>query len=189
MVNLMELKQDDLYPLAVPLLVFSGLSRIADRTQIQKLVYIVNECGWHAIKDFTFIARGPYSQWLDSQLDTWINEGMVQETEESILIDTDNEVGFYCYSITDDGKSLAKKIIDSINSQQLIDRTLTHLRKLSKYTEQELEITSSILFICSEEHMDPERIVTRILSFKPDFTEAQIRKYLDVLEHTRDNIA
>jgi len=187
-VSLLELEQDDLHPLAVPLLVFSDLSRIADRTQIQKLVYIVNECGWHAIKDFKFIARGPYSQWLDSQLDTWINDDMVQETEESILIDTDNEVGFYCYSLTDDGKSLAKKVIDSINSQKLVNRTLSHLRKLSKYTEQELEIVSSILYVCGEEQLDQDNIVKRILRFRPDITEEQASKYLDVLEHTRDNI-
>lgn len=185
--SLLELKQDDLHPLAVPLLVFSGLSRIADRTQIQKLVYIVNECGWHAIKDFKFIGRGPYSQWLDSQLDSWINEGIIQEAEESILIDTDNEVGFYCYSLTDSGNSLAKTIIDSINAPKLVDKTLTHLRRLSKYTEQELEIASSILYVCSEEGMDSDRIVKRILQFKPDFTEGQIRKYLDVLEYAGDN--
>ncbi|MGH9878733.1 MAG: hypothetical protein ACRD3Z_04800 [Nitrososphaerales archaeon] len=184
----MELKQDDLHPLAVPLLVLSGLSRIADRTQIQKLVYIVNECGWHAIKDFKFIARGPYSQWLDSQLDNWINDGIVQEAEESILIDTDNEVGFYCYSLTDAGKSLAKKVIDSVNTPKLADRTLGHLRKLSKYTEQELEIVSSIMYVCSEEGMDPDRIVKRILQFRSDLAEAQVRKYLDVIEHASDNL-
>ncbi|MFY3739701.1 MAG: uncharacterized protein YwgA [Candidatus Nitrosomirales archaeon] len=187
--TLLELKQDDLHPLAVPLLVFSGLSRIADRTQIQKLVYIVNECGWHAIKDFKFIARGPYSEWLDSQLDKWINEGMVQESEESILIDTDNEVGFYCYSLTEDGKSLANKVTDSVNTPTLVDRTLRHLRKLSKYTEQELEIVSSILYVCGEEQLDQDNIVKRILQFRPDITEEQTSKYLDVLEHTRDNIA
>ena len=185
----MELKQDDLHPLAVPLLVFSALSRIADRTQIQKLVYIVNECGWHAIKDFKFIARGPYSQWLDSQLDQWISEGKVQESEESILIDTDNEVGFYCYSLTEDGKSLANKIIDSVKTPKLVGRTLRHLRKLSKYTEEELEVISSILYVCAEEQSDPDRIVRRILRFRPDLTEEQTRKYLDVIEHTNDNIA
>ena len=187
--NILELEQDDLHPLAVPLLVFSALSRIADRTQIQKLVYIVNECGWHAIKDFKFIARGPYSEWLDSQLDKWISEGIVQESEESILIDTDNEVGFYCYSLTEDGKSFANKVVDSVNKPKLVDRTLRHLRKLSKYTEEELEIVSSILYVCIEEQLDQDRIVKRILRFRPDVTEKYTRKYLDVLEHTKDNIA
>ena len=187
--SLLELKQDDLHPLAVPLLVFSGLSRIADRTQIQKLVYIVNECGWHAVKDFKFIARGPYSQWLDSQIDNWINEGVIQEAEESILIDTDNEVGFYCYSLTEDGKSLAKKVIDSINAPKLVDRTLRHLRKLSKYTEEELQIVSSILYVCGEEDFDIASILKRIMRFRPDSTEAQIRPYLDVLEHVKDNVS
>jgi uncharacterized protein YwgA len=186
-VKTLEQKQDDSHPLAVPLLVFSGLSRIADRTQIQKLVYIVNECGWHAIKDFKFIGRGPYSQWLDSQLDSWINEGIIQETEESILIDTDNEVGFYCYSLTDNGNSHAKTIIDSVTKPRLVDRTLRLLRKLSKYTEQELEIAASILYVRSEEGMDSNRIVRRIVRFKPEFTEEQIRKYLDILEHAEDD--
>ena len=184
MVSRLETKQDDMDSLAVPLLVFSGLSRIADRTQIQKLVYIVNECGWHVITDFKFIARGPYSQWLDSQLDSWISDGTVEEAEESILIGTDSEVGFYCYSLSDKGKSLAKNVIDSVNKPALVDKTFLHLRNLSKYTEQELELAASILYVRMEERMDLDNIVKRILRFRPEFTEAQIRSHLDVLDYT-----
>ena len=184
----MEIEHGDSHSLAVLLLVFSGLPRIADRTQIQKLAYIVNECGWHAINDYRFIARGPYSQWLDSQLDTWRDAGIVDEAEESILIGTDNEVGFFCYSLTTKGKSLAKSILDSINEPKLVDKTLRHLFKLSKYTEQELEVASSILYVSQEKDLDLDGIVRRMLRFRPDFTEAQIRKHLDVLEHKRNNI-
>lgn len=184
--NPLETKHDDLHSLAIPLLVFSGLTRIADRTQIQKLIYIVNECGWHAISDFKVIARGPFSEWLDAQLDSWIGEGVVEEAEESILIGTDNEVGFYCYSLTDKGKTLAKNVIDSIEEPKLIDKTLRHLRKLTNYTEQELEITSSILYVNREEDLDSDDIVERLIRFRPDFTEMEIRKHLDVLERAKD---
>ncbi len=183
------MEHDDLHRFAVSLLIFSIQPRIADRTQIQKLAYIVNECGWHAINDFTFIARGPYSQWLDSQLDTWRDAGIVDEVEESILIGTENEVGFFCYSLTTEGKSLAKNILDSINEQKLIDKTLRHLSKLSKYTEEELEIASSILYVRKEKDLDSEGIVRRILSFRPEFREEEVRNHLDVLEYARDNVA
>jgi uncharacterized protein YwgA len=167
------------------LLVFSGLPRIADRTQIQKLVYIVNECGWHALNDYKFIARGPYSQWLDSQLDTWKDEGIIDEREESILVGTDNEVGFWCYSLTDKGRSFAKSVLDSINKPKLVDKTLRHLFKLSKYTEQELEIASSILYVSAETDLDLEGLVERIRRFRPDFLEGEIRKHLEILEQKR----
>ncbi|MFQ5940904.1 MAG: hypothetical protein ACE5KA_04310 [Nitrososphaerales archaeon] len=184
----MEIEHGDFRRFAVLFLVFSGQPRIADRTQIQKLTYIVNECGWHAIEDYKFIARGPYSQWLDSQLDKWIDQGNVQENEESVLIDTDNELGFYCYSLTDKGKSLAKSVLDSVNEQELIDKTLRYLFKLSKYTEQELEIVSSILYIRRETDLDLEGIVKQTRRFRPDLREDEVRKHLDVLKHTGDNI-
>jgi uncharacterized protein YwgA len=170
-------------------MVFSGLPRIADRTQIQKLAYIVNECGWHVINDYKFFARGPYSQWIDFQLDTWINEGIVDEKEESILVGTDNEMGFWCYSLTDKGKSLAKSVLDSINRPKLVDKTFQHLFKLSKYTEQELEIASSILYISGEKDLDLEGIVERIRRFRPDYREDEVRKHLEILERKIDNIS
>lgn len=185
----MEIEQGDLRRLAVLLLVFSIQPRIADRTQIQKMAYIVNECGWHAISDYKFIARGPFSKWLDSQLDAWVAEGIVEEAEESILIGTDNEVGFYCYSLTTKGKSLAENIFHSINEPELVNSTVENLSKLSKYTEQELEITSSILYVCEEEGLDRDSIVRKMLRFRPEFTEKQIREHLDILEHVKHNIA
>lgn len=185
----MEIARDDLRRFAVLLLVFSGQPRIADRTQIQKLAYIVNECGWHAIGDYRFIARGPYSQWLDSQLDIWRDAGIVNEVEESILIGTDSEVGFFCYSLTDKGISFAKSVLDSINEPKLVDKTLRYLFKLSKYTEQELEIMSSILYVHREGGLDLKNVVRRILLFRPDFVEEEVRKHLDVLEHAGGNVS
>jgi uncharacterized protein YwgA len=147
----------------------------------------VNESGWHALNDYKFFARGPYSQWLDSQLDTWRDEGIIDEIEESILIGTDNEMGFWCYSLTDKGKSLAKSVFDSINEQKLIDKTLRYLLKLSKYTEQELEIVSSILYVSHEEDLDLDDLVRRILDFRPNFREDEVRKHVEAL-HTRGKI-
>lgn len=184
----LEKEDGDLHRFAVLLLVFSGLPRIADRTQIQKLAYIVNECSWHALKDYKFFARGPYSQWLDSQLDTWRDEGIVEEREESVLVGTDNEVGFWCYILTDKGKSLAKSVFSSVNNPKLVDKTLRHLFKLSKYTEQELEIASSILYVSTETYLDLEDIVERIRRFRPAFREDEVRKHLEILEHARGNV-
>ncbi len=178
----------DIHRFAVLFLVFSIQPRIADRTQIQKLAYIVNECGWHALDDFKFLARGPYSQWLDSQLDIWRDEGIVDEAEESILVGTDNEVGFWCYSLTAKGESLAKSVFDSINKPKLVDDTLRHLGRLSKYTEKELEIAASILYVRGEE-LDSDGVVKRILSFRPEFREEEVRKHLGVLEYARDSAA
>lgn len=182
----MKVENDDAHRFAVLLLVFSIQPRIADRTQIQKLAYIVNECGWHAVNDYRFLARGPYSQWLDSQLDIWRDEGIIDEAEESVLVGTDNEVGFWCYSLTAKGKSLAKSILDSINRPELVDKTLRHLGRLAKYTEQELEVASSILYV-SGERLDSGDIVKRILSFRPEFREEEVRKHLNVLEYAKDN--
>lgn len=185
----MEIEHGDLRRFAALLLVFSGQPRIGDRTQIQKLVYILNECGWHALDDYRFFTRGPYSQWLDSQLDTLIGNGVVDEREESVLIGTDNELGFWCYSLTDKGKSLAQSVIDSVNEPELVETTLRHLVKLSKYTEEELEIASSILYINGEKDLDPDGIVGRILRFRPNFREDEIRKHMEILEYARKGTA
>jgi len=187
-VSWLEIEPSDLNRFAVLFLVLSGETSIADRTQIQKKVYIVNECGWDAIKDYTFIGRGPFSKWLDSQLDALKDTGVVDETEESALIGTDNEVGFYCYSLTTKGKSLAKTVFDSITEQKLVYDTLKLLSVLAKYTEEELEIVSSILYVSRDKNLDSDGIVRTTHSFRPQFTEEYIRKYLDVFKRTRDKI-
>ena len=146
------------------------------------MVYIVNECGWDAIEDYRWIARGPQSPWLDSQLDALKDAGIVDETEESILVGTDNEVGFYCYSLTTEGKSLAKSVFDSINDPKLVDNTLRLLSVLSKYTEEDLEIVSSILYVSRDKDLDLDGIIRTTHSFRPRFTEEQIRKHLEAVK-------
>ncbi|MFQ5969965.1 MAG: hypothetical protein ACE5J2_05680 [Nitrososphaerales archaeon] len=184
----MEIESTDLNRFAVLFLVLSGASRIAERTQIQKMAYIVNESGWNAVEDYKWIARGPWSQWLDSQLDSLIDAGMVDETEESILIGTDNEAGFWCYSLTTKGKSLVKSVFDSINEPKLIDHSLKLLYVLSKYTEEDLDIVSSILYASRDKDLDLDRVVRTTASFRPQYTEERIRKYLDDFKRTRDKI-
>jgi len=184
----LEIERSDLNRFAVLFLVLSSESSIADRTKIQKLVYIVNECGWDAIKDYTFIGRGPFSEWLDSQLDALKDAGIVDETEESALIGTENEVGFYCYSLTTQGKSLAKRVFDSINESRLIDNTLKLLSFLAKYTEEELEIVSAILYVSRDKNLDPDDIVRTTHSFRPQFPEKTVYKYLDAFKRVRDRI-
>ena len=185
----MEIEPSDLNRFAVLLLVLSSESSIADRTKIQKIAYIVNECGWDAIKDYTFIGRGPFSKWLDSQLDALKDKGIVDETEESALIGTDNEVGFYCYSLTTKGKSLAKSIFDSINEQKLIGSTLKLLSVLAKYTEEELEIVSAILYVSRDKSLDLDGIVRTTHSFRSQFSEEMVHKYLDMFNRTRERVA
>jgi len=188
-VSYLEIDTRDLNGFAVLLLVLSGESSIADRTQIQKKVFIVNEFSWNAIKDYTFIARGPFSKWLDSQLDALKDGGMVEEKEESILIGTDNEVGFYCYSLTNEGKSFAKKILDSVNKPKLVDDTLKLLSVLSKYTEEDLEVVSSILYVSKDKNLDSDGIVRTAHDFRPQFAEERIRRYLELFNKTREKIA
>lgn len=176
----METDADDLNGLAVVLLVLSSEPSIADRTQIQKKVFIVNECSWNAIKDYTFIGRGPFSKWLDAQLDDLRDKGMVDEKEESILIGTDNEVGFYCYSLTNEGKSFTKKVFDSVNKPTLVNNTMKLLSALAKYTEEELEIVSAILYVSRDKKLDSECIVRATHNFRRQFTEEQIRRYIEL---------
>jgi len=181
----LKIEQSDLNSFAVLLLVLSGESSIADRTQIQKKTFIVNECGWNAITDYIFIGRGPFSKWVDLQLDALKDAGIVDETEESALIGTDNEVGFYCYSLTTKGKSVAKSVLDSINNQKLVDDTLKLLFALSKYTEEELELVSAILYVSRDKNLDFDGIVQAVHSFRPQFSEELVRKYLDKFNRTR----
>jgi len=187
-VSRLEIEPSDLNRFAVLFLVLSSASKIADRTQVQKMAYIVNECGWNAIEDYRWIARGPQSRWLDSQLDALKDAGIVDETEESILVGTDNEVGFWCYSLTSKGKSLAKSVFDSINEPKLVDNSLKLLSFLSKYTEDDLEMMSSILYASRDKDLDLDGIVRTAQSFRPRFTEEQIRKILEVFKNTRGKL-
>lgn len=179
----LDTEKDDSRSVAVLLLVLSSQPRIADRTQIMKLTYIVDECEWGAIKDFRLIARGPYSEWIDNKIDSFIDGGLLEEAEESILIDTDNEIGFYCYSLTLQGRSLAKNTIDSIAEPEKVCKSSRLLTKLSYATEQDLEMMSSILYVSQERDLDREDIVKRIMGFKAEFPERLIRKHLNILEY------
>lgn len=185
----LEIEHSDLNRFAVLFLVLSSASKIADRTQIQKMAYIVNECGWNSIEDYRWIARGPQSRWLDSQLDALKDAGIVDETEESILVGTDNEVGFWCYSLTAKGKSLAKSVFDSINEPKLVDNSLKLLSVLSKYTEEDLDIVSSILYVSRDKALDLDGIVRTTASFRPQYAEELIRKYLEAFKRTREKIS
>ena len=181
----MKIKRSDLGRFALLLLSLESRKVIAGRTKLQKMVYLANECGWNAVRDYVFYQYGPYSKWLSLELDNLKNIGLVDEKTE----ETRSERTVYLYSLTSKGLSILESILKELEEPKLLEKTRGLLRQLTKYESDELEIMASLLYISRDKDLisrdkdlNMDDVVKTTLRLKPRFTEEQIRKHLNVFD-------
>lgn len=174
----MKIKRTDLGRFALLLLAISSQDMVYGRTKLQKMVYLANECGWNAIRDYVFYQYGPYSEWVTLQLDNLRDTGIVHEESH----ETENERTVYKYSITEKGSSLLQAILKELNAEQLVKKTEELLEELSKYNSDELEIMASLVLMAKDKDLDIDGVVRTVHRLKPRFTEEEIRKYVHVFD-------
>ncbi len=174
----MKIKRSDLGRFALLLLALESQKVIAGRTKLQKMVYLANECGWNAIRDYVFYEYGPYSKWLSLELENLKNIGFVNE--EATETKQDRKV--YRYSLTEKGHAALEIILRELNEPKLVEKTKELLGQLTRFPSDELEIMASLLYISRDKDLDKEGIVKTTLRLKPRFTEEQIRNHLAVFD-------
>ncbi len=160
------------------LLLLEHFKKIKGRTRIQKMLYLTNQIGWNAIKDYHFYQYGPYSEWLKRELDLLVDQSLIEENEE-ILSD---EKTLYEYKITPDGS----KYLQTINLQpsDLVTKTEKFLDQLQYYQTDDLEIMTSLFFLRkSDPEIDTDdRLVKFVKLYKPWYDSEKIEKNLKVFE-------
>ena len=160
------------------LLLLEHFKEIKGRTRIQKMLYLTNQIGWNAIKDYHFYQYGPYSEWLKRELDLLVQQGLIEEKEEN----TSDAKTLYEYKITADGS----KYLQTINLQpsDLVTKTKNFLDQLKNYRTDDLEIMTSLYFLRkSDPEIDTdERLVKFIKLYKPWYESKQIEKNLEVFK-------
>ena len=160
------------------LLLLDHFKEIKGRTRIQKMLYLTNQIGWNAIKDYHFYQYGPYSEWLKRELDLLVQQGLIEEKEEN----TSDGKTLYEYKITPDGS----KYLQTINLQpsDLVTKTKNFLDQLKNYRTDDLEIMTSLYFLRkSDPEIDTdERLVKFIELYKPWYESKKIEKNLEVFK-------
>ena len=160
------------------LLLLDHFKEIKGRTRIQKMLYLTNQIGWNAIKDYHFYQYGPYSEWLKRELDILVQQGLIEEKQENIS----DEKTLYEYKITPDGS----KYLQTINLQpsDLVTKTKNFLDQLKNYRTDDLEIMTSLYFLRkSDPEIDTdERLVKFIELYKPWYDSKKIEKNLEVFK-------
>lgn len=168
--------QDPLIKTGLLLSLMHHFNEIRGRTRIQKMVYLTDQIGWNAIKDFHFYEYGPYSQWLKRELDTLVQRKLIDEDEEEI-----GDKVIYTYKIKEDGS----KYLQTINlPPDLVSKTKEFFDKLKNIRTNDLEIMSSLYFIRKS---DPEvdtndRLVKFVKLYKPWYDTKEIEKNLEVFK-------
>jgi len=160
------------------LFILEHFKEIKGRTRIQKMLYLVNQTGWNAIKDYHFYQYGPYSNWLKRELDILVQRGLVNEEQEA----TSDEKTIYNYTITTDGTKYLKTI--NLQPPDLVKKTEAFLDELKNYRTSDLEIMTSLYFLRkSDPEIDTdERLVKFVKLYKPWYEVSDIEKNLKVFK-------
>lgn len=181
----MKIKRTDLGRFALLLLAISSQNTVYGRTKLQKMVYLANECGWNAVRDYVFYQYGPYSEWVALQLENLSETGVIKEEPYK----TGNERIVYKYSITEKGSSLLEAILKELNVDDLVQKTKDLLKELSEYNAEGLEIMASLISISKDKDLDKDSIVKTVDRLKPRFGLDEIKKYthvFDILERFKN---
>jgi uncharacterized protein YwgA len=168
-------------------LVLQSAGSIVGRTKLQKLMYLANSIGWRAL-DFKYHNYGPFSDSLAAELDNMRNYGWIEERE----ISTSHDRLLHKYSFSNKykrtGLSQLSKIEDSIpNGRQLISRTKGLVKQLNKFSSDDLQIMSTLVFLRAQDpSMSEEQSIEMTWKLKPQFSRDQISKGRRIFDIMKD---
>ena len=163
--------------LALISLVLQSAGPIEGRTKLQKLVYLANSIGWKAF-DFKYHNFGPYSDLLAAELDNMRDYGWIEEREKSTSQDRIMYEYHFSNKFKQTGLSQLGKIEDTVpNGKRLISRTRGLVTQLNKFSSDELQIMSTLVFLRAHDpSMSGEQAVDATRKLKPQFSKEEISK-------------
>ncbi|MGD9693280.1 MAG: YwgA family protein [Phycisphaerales bacterium] len=129
---------------------------IDGRKKFQKLVHILQECGYPFREQFSFHLFGPYSSDLKREIDTLEGELLAETAEES------NEITRYVYHLTEAAKTLLAQRADA---QSAAWKDLA--QSLNARSALDLEAISTLLFL-KKRGYEGQRLQTRFGELKPN---------------------
>ena len=163
--------------LALISLVIQSAGRIIGRTKLQKIVYLANSIGWKAI-DFKYHNYGPFSDSLAAELDNMKNYGWVEEREISTSRDRVLHEYYSSNKYKQTGLSQLGKIEDTVpNGKQLISRTRGLVKQLNKFSADDLQIMSTLVFLRAQDpSISEDQAIDMTRKLKPQFSKEEISK-------------
>ena len=103
---------------------FHIFSDIFGRTKIQKLLFLMERETKEDIFDFELRHYGPFSDILNSLIDNFVDNNLLDERK----VLTHRGTYGYHYHITDKGKNMAQKSFNNLNDNTRIEITQLHDR-------------------------------------------------------------
>jgi len=140
-------------------------------------VYLANSIGWKAI-DFKYHNYGPFSDSLAAELDNMKNYGWVEEREISTSRDRVLHEYYFSSKHKQTGLSQLGKIEDTVpNGKQLISRTRGLVKQLNKFSADDLQIMSTLVFLRAQDpSISEDQAVDMTRKLKPQFSKEQISR-------------
>ncbi len=163
--------------LALISLVLQSAGRIIGRTKLQKMVYLANSIGWKAF-DFKYHNYGPFSDSLAAELDNMKNYGWIEEREIPTSQDRLLHEYYFSNKYKQTGLSQLSKVEDTTpNGKQLISRTKGLVKQLNKFSADDLQIMSTLVFLQAQDpSMSEEQAIEMTRELKPQFSKEAISK-------------
>jgi len=140
-------------------------------------VYLANSIGWKAV-DFKYHNYGPFSDSLAAELDNMKNYGWIEEREIPTSHDRVLHEYYFSNKYKQTGLSQLSKVEDTVpNGKQLISRTKGLVKQLNKFSSDDLQIMSTMVFLRAQDpSMSEEQAVDMTRKLKPKFSKEEISK-------------
>jgi len=154
---------------------------ITGRTKLQKILYLANLSGWNVISDYQYHHYGPYSEMISMIVEDMRNNGWVKETPYG----TDKNV-VYKYFLEKEGIKRELALAGKQDSR-LVKRTESLVKELNKFSSDDLEIMSTLVFIREEDKsLSDEQLVKTVAQLKPRFDIQQVKENLKIFKILRN---
>lgn len=163
-----------------------NLGSINGRTRFQKLVYLVNLCGWDCFPDYKFHHHGPYSETLVDEIKGMKDNEWLLEEEKPI----DNGLVFYKYRASPERQRVLELVIAKYSNHDLAEKTIGLIHQLNEYSSDELEVMASLVFLKrANPDVDGDSLVSQTHELKPRFDEAMIRQQMRIFKTLKPFLA
>jgi len=141
------------------------------------MVYLANSIGWKAF-DFKYHNYGPFSDSLAAELDNMKNYGWIEEREIPTSQDRLLHEYYFSNKYKQTGLSQLSKVEDTTpNGKQLISRTKGLVKQLNKFSADDLQIMSTLVFLQAQDpSMSEEQAIEMTRELKPQFSKEAISK-------------
>ncbi len=111
---------------------------IKGRKKLQKMFYIIQSLGYDLDLDYSYHNYGPYSSQLQAELDSLLQEKLIDEEHVSNM---------YVYKIRGEGKQLLRKLSENGLNGISPSVPVSIIERLKNSEAQFLELVSTIMYL------------------------------------------